>query len=254
MKFLHAMNAGLESKSFSYEVSIIIPVYNGSSLLEKHLTPLLGYLASKPYRTQVILVDDGSLDRNQTAEYARKHNLTFVGLDENKGKGAALRKGFELATGFIQLFTDADIPFQYQNIDTFVCRLSQSPEELLIGDRTDPLSVYFKKTSSLRTMGSNIVVALVDLFFVKDVRDTQCGLKGMGQKVAETLFKKSCINRFAIDVELIYLAYKCSIPIKKLPVQLRYNDRSSVNTVRDGCRLLQDLYRIRKIHGKKKFK
>ncbi len=156
----------------SYEVSIVIPIYNGSSLLEKHLTPLIAHLDNHPYKTQIILVDDGSPDRDMTSEYAKAHGLVFLGLEKNKGKGAALRKGFQLAEGNIQLFTDADIPFQYQNIDTLITLLRQDPWKLIIGDRTDPLSVYFEKTSPLRNLGSNLVSALVDRCLLARAEDS----------------------------------------------------------------------------------
>jgi dolichyl-phosphate beta-glucosyltransferase len=238
----------------SYEVSIVIPVYNGSILVEKHLTPFLAWLNDQPYNTQVILVDDGSRDNYVTSAYAAKHGLLFLQLPANKGKGAALRKGFEYATGNIQLFTDVDIPFQYHNIHTFVSLLRQDPCYLVIGDRTNPLSVYYDKTSMLRNWGSNIVSALVNLFFIKNIQDTQCGLKAMGKDVAQRLFKDSRIDRFAIDIELLYLARKNNIPLLKVPVQLRYNDTSSVHVAKDGLKLLSDIYRIKKIHGKKIYK
>jgi dolichyl-phosphate beta-glucosyltransferase len=242
----------LKTLRTSYDISLIIPVYNGHCVLEKHLTPFLSWLSCKPYKTQIILVDDGSADSQLTKTYARQHDLQFLGLPANTGKGAALRYGFRLAEANIQLFTDADIPFQYENIDTFISLLTQGPRKLIIGDRTDPSSVYFEKTSFIRTAGSYLVSALVNRFFVKGIQDTQCGLKGMGKEVASLLFYHSRIDRFAIDVELVYLARQNDVPIIKIPVQLRSNDTSSVRAVKDGIKLLIDLYRIRKIHGKRK--
>jgi dolichyl-phosphate beta-glucosyltransferase len=237
----------------SYDVSLIIPIYRGSSLLEKHWPRFLSWLRDRPYQTEIILVDDGSPDSEKTSAFARKYGLFFIGLPANRGKGAALRMGFGVARGAIRLFTDADIPFQYHNIDTFVALLRQCPHQLLIGDRTDPLSVYFEKNTMLRNAGSHVVSFLVNRFFTKSVRDTQCGLKGMGKEVALRLFTNSHIDRFAIDIELIYLARKNNIPVHKVPVQLRYNDTSTVHAAKDGLRLLQEIYRIRKIHGKKRY-
>lgn len=235
-------------------VSIVIPVYNSSAMLKEQLPPFLTWLQQRPYATEVILVDDGSDDRNITASLAKEWGLPFLQLPVNQGKGEALRKGFQLAEGAVQLFTDADIPFQYQNIDTFISLLSQDPHRLVIGDRTNPRSVYFEKTSRLRNWGSNTVSTLVNLLFTRNIKDTQCGLKGMGKDIARQLFDLSHIRRFAIDIELIYLASKLRIPVEKVPVQLRYNDSSTVHAAKDGLRLLYDIYRIRKTHGKKVYK
>lgn len=236
----------------TYEVSIVIPVYNGSHLLEKHISPFLQWVQLQPYSTEVILVDDGSSDNTTTLAFAQQHNIHCEILPVNKGKGAALKKGFELATGDIHLFTDADIPFQYHNVDTLITLLRTDPERLIIGDRTDPASDYFEKASLLRNLGSNTVSMLVNRFFVKNITDTQCGLKGMGKEVSQCLFNDSFINRFAIDIELIYLAHQKNIPIMKMPVQVRYNDKSSVHVAKDGIKLLLDIYRIKKIHDKRR--
>jgi dolichyl-phosphate beta-glucosyltransferase len=241
----------MHNRHDTYDVSIVIPVFNGSSLLKKHLPPFLAWLNHQPYTTQIIIVDDGSHDRSLTAAYAGELGLLFLGLSVNKGKGAALRKGFQSAKGKIQLFTDADIPFNYRNIGEFVSTLQLCPCQLIIGDRTNPASEYFEKASFLRNFGSNLVSALVRFLFTRGVQDTQCGLKGMGQEVARRLFKDSFVNGFAIDIELIYLAHKHNVPLHKLPVQLRCNDKSSVRIVKDGTRLLIDIFRIRKTHGKK---
>jgi dolichyl-phosphate beta-glucosyltransferase len=235
------------------EVSIIIPVYKGGRLLETHFIPFLQWLQSRPYTAEIILVDDGSPDRPVIQEFAAKQQLSFFGLPANQGKGAALRKGFAQARGAIQLFTDFDIPYQYADIDTLVSLLQQDPLQLAIGDRTDPRSTYFQKTGSLRNWGSNLVSWLVKRYFVESVRDSQCGLKGMGRKVAGTLLGDCRIDRFAMDLELIYLAKKKGVRLHKFPVQLRCNDVSNVRVARDGWRLLKDMYRIRKNHGKKRY-
>jgi dolichyl-phosphate beta-glucosyltransferase len=233
----------------TYEVSIVIPVYNGSHLLEKHISPFLNWLKVQPFTVEVILVDDGSSDSAETLAFAQRHQIRGIALPSNKGKGAALKKGFEMATGEIHLFTDADIPFQYHNIETLISLLRTAPHRLIIGDRTDPRSDYFEKASFLRNLGSNTVAMLVNRFFVQNIKDTQCGLKGMGKEVSRRLLGESFIDRFAIDIELIYLAHQMQIPIQKMPVQVRFNDKSSVHVAKDGLKLLVDIYRIKKVHG-----
>jgi dolichyl-phosphate beta-glucosyltransferase len=234
------------------EISIIIPVYNGSVLLDKHLTPFLYYLRTKSYNSEVILVDDGSIDQNITKNYADNHGLIFLANETNEGKGSALRKGFWEANGRIQIFTDADVPFQYANFDVLVDLLTNNLNQFVIGDRTHPDSTYFESSSSVRKLGSMLVSSIVNSFFFKEIKDTQCGLKGMSIRTAKKLFSLSFINRFAIDIELIFLCKKFEIPIRKFPVQLRYNDISSVDVLNDGVRLLYDIVRIRRHHNRKR--
>jgi dolichyl-phosphate beta-glucosyltransferase len=75
--------------------------------------------------------------------------------------------------------------------------------------------------------------------------DTQCGLKGFRGDVAEHLFAAARLNRFAFDVELLYLALVHRLDIKRIPVRLRRNATSSVRLVRDSSRMLLDVLRIK---------
>ncbi len=243
----------LKVNSSEPDVSLVIPVYNGSGLLEKNLTPFLEYLKARPYWVQLILVDDGSQDWVKTKAYAERNGLIYIQQRPNQGKGYALKLGFERAVGKICIFTDADIPFQYGNFDKLVEKLNNDPEQLVIGDRTLPDSVYFEKTGFLRKLGSALVVRMAHAMLFKTHCDTQCGLKGGGGSVMKTLFSNSMINGFAIDIELIYLAIRFNIKIGKIPVQLRYNDSTSVNIFLHGIQLLKDIYRIRKYHKNTEF-
>ncbi len=64
--------------------------------------------------------------------------------------------------------------------------------------------------------------------------------------MADDLFGVSRISRFAIDVELLYLALKRNYDIKRLPVNLKFQGKSSVRPFRDGLQILVDIARIRK--------
>lgn len=71
-------------------LSVIIPSFNGSHVLEKNLPYLLSGLNSinKPY--EVIVVDDGSQDGGGTENIAKHFNCLFFRHDKNTGKGAAV--------------------------------------------------------------------------------------------------------------------------------------------------------------------
>ena len=75
--------------------------------------------------------------------------------------------------------------------------------------------------------------------------DTQCGIKGFRDHVAEDLFSVARVDRFAFDVELFYIALKRNYDIKRLPVRLRCQEGSSVRVVRDGLAMVRDLAVIR---------
>ena len=84
-------------------VSIVIPAYNESKTIEK----VINVISSLDCVNEIIVVDDGSSD--DTASVAQKAGATVILHSKNKGKGAAIKTGFENSTGDIVAFMDADL-------------------------------------------------------------------------------------------------------------------------------------------------
>ena len=84
-------------------VSIVIPAYNESRTIEK----VIKVINSLDYVNEIIVVDDGSSDN--TAEIAQNAGAYVITHTKNKGKGAAIKTGFENSTGDIVAFMDADL-------------------------------------------------------------------------------------------------------------------------------------------------
>lgn len=225
-------------------VSIIIPAYNASAVLKKNVPPFLTYLRSKKISFEMIIVDDGSADQNKSRQIAKNLGCRCISYRQNKGKGYALRRGALSSTGQYLIFTDADIPFAYRDYYQIISDLKGNQFDMVIGDRTLPDSTYFHKIPFTRQIGSAFFSFLAGGFISGGFYDTQCGLKGFNTAIGKDLFKKSTIHRFGIDVELLYLALKEKLRIKRIPVHLRCNDSSSVHLYSDGIRMLFDLMSI----------
>ncbi len=88
------------------------------------------------------------------------------------------------------------------------------------------------------------------LFAVPGIRDTQCGFKLFRGDVARRLFGRARIDRFAYDMEILYLARREGIAIAEVPVLWFNSADSRVSLVRDSLVTLWDLLRIRWIHRK----
>ncbi len=104
------------------------------------------------------------------------------------------------------------------------------------------------KPSFLRRVSSRIFTSFVSRIVVTGVMDTQCGFKGFRRDVAHALFSRSRIDRFAFDVEIIYIAFKKNLDVKRLPVGLTSNESSSVRLMRDALLMIRDVFRIKWNH------
>ncbi len=104
-------------------LSIVIPAYNEEKRIGCTLEKIIGYLKTKDYECEIIVVVDGSTD--STREIIRK----FEGMDsrlsviENKickGKGYSVRRGMLETSGKFALFSDADLSTPIEEIEKLI--------------------------------------------------------------------------------------------------------------------------------------
>jgi dolichyl-phosphate beta-glucosyltransferase len=233
-------------------VSVIIPCYNSAAVLAKNLPPLINNLQQMKTTFEIIIVNDGSKDEADLKEIIKNFRVIYLSNDFNQGKGEALRKGFKTAKGDIQIFTDPDIPYTFEAFRQIIHHLTAHEADLIIGDRLAKNSLYYHKIGFVRRWGSRFVSFFLGTLVTGGYYDTQCGIKGFTKQSAEKIFAWSSIQRFAIDIEIIYLALKFHYTIKKIPVKLRSSDGSTVKVFKDGIRLIKDVFRIKYHYEKKK--
>ena len=193
---------------------------------------------------EALVVDDGSHDflPDEWHDHPRVRLLRHVA---NRGKGAAVRTGMLAATGHVRIFTDADLPFGTDLIPVIYAYLRDGPFHLVIGDRTLPESTYRHETGWRRHAASAVFTAFVGTIVTGGFFDTQCGLKGIRGDVADALFPVLRLDRFAFDVELVYVALKHRLDIKRIPVRLLHNDTTTVRLLRDSARGAADVLSIK---------
>jgi dolichyl-phosphate beta-glucosyltransferase len=235
-------------------LSIVLPSYKNAEALKTQLPDFISWLKSESLLFEIIVVDDGSDDNGATEIAAKQNDCRFFRLEKNQGKGAAVRKGMLEAKGDFRIFTDTDIPFEFDAIGNFLFYLKEKEFDIVIGDRRLPESKYFSKIKGARKMGSAIFTFFVGRFITTGFSDTQCGIKGFRGKIADDLFSVAKLNGFAFDVEILYVALKRNYDIKRLPVHFRSNhDDSSVSLMRHAPGMLMDLFRIKWNHLRGKY-
>jgi dolichyl-phosphate beta-glucosyltransferase len=235
-------------------LSIILPSYKGSEILSRNLPLLIEYLYKRNIGHEIIVVDDGSGDGGATQHVAVKYHCIFLQNECNLGKGAAVRKGMIRAKGEYRIFTDADIPFEFDALEQFLRYLDFKEFDVVIGDRTLPGSAYFTEISKTRKFSSGLFSFLVGRFVTGGMLDTQCGLKGFKAAVAEDLFSVSRVDGFAFDVELLYIALKRNYDVKRLPVKLRTNETSTIRLAREGIKMVADILTLKLNHVRGRYK
>lgn len=225
------------------DLSLVVPAFNSAAYIAATVTRLVEAFRDLGIVGEVIVVDDGS-DDGTVAAIPNLPGVQAIALAANGGKGAALRAGMRASRGEVRGFTDADLPYGTEPLAYALHCIRDRRFHAAIGDRTLPGSAY-SGAGSVRTIVSELASFAFRTLVTGGIYDTQCGFKLFRGDVADALFGVSRIDRFAIDVELIYLLLKYRLDIKRVPVRLERNESTSVHVFRDSTRAFVDIVRMR---------
>ncbi|KAM4699706.1 dolichyl-phosphate beta-glucosyltransferase [Discoglossus pictus] len=215
------------------ELSVVVPSYNEQTRLPVMMDEALEFLEnkkkkSKSFSYEVIVVDDGSKDK--TTEVALKYSEQYgsdkvrvLTLKKNRGKGGAVRMGVLVSRGKMILMADADGATKFadiEHVEVGLERLKPWPENMAIscGSRAHLEQESIANRSVFRTVLMYGFHFLVWFLCVRGVKDTQCGFKLFTREASLRTFSALHLDRWAFDVELLYIAQCLNIPVAEVAV------------------------------------
>ena len=197
-------------------LSVIIPAYLEERNIATTLASLKAYFAGQPYSVEYVVVDDGSADA--TARKAEESGARVIRLDENRGKGTAVRTGMLAASGRYLLFTDADYPYEIDAVAKCLEELERGVE-VAIGSRNLPGSDRGRERVKRRII-SRIGNLTAQILILPGITDTQAGFKCFRRDAARDIFSRARINGWGFDIEILYLARILGYKIREVPIRL----------------------------------
>lgn len=240
------------------DLSIIIPCYNEGIKLTNNLTTIEHFMGKTlpDISYEILVVNDGSTDHNTKIMFSNKpeniEHIRFIGYDINRGKGAAVRYGIEHACGNWILFMDADLSTDLSAIVTLMGIIKCKETQFIIGSRRHKDSILTIPQGTVRRFIGNGCVIVTKIITGIRHNDTQCGFKAIEHNLAQHIIHKQTINRWAFDVEWLYIAKQNGISVKEIPVVWANDSESKVSPVKSSIRFIIDLIKIRK--NKEKYK
>lgn len=184
------------------KLSIVIPVYNEKSTLLELVSRVLA--VEVPLEREIVLVDDGSTDgtRELYDDIPKKWpNESFVIKLQpaNQGKGAAVRTGFDLATGDIFLIQDADLEYNPQDYPRLLKPILEGNADVVYGSRFvggDAHRVHL----FWHMLGNRILTTYSNMLTNLNLTDMETCYKVFRREVIRSMTLRS--NSFAIEPEL----------------------------------------------------
>lgn len=227
---------------------------------------------------ELLLVDDGSSDG--TAEYAVKWaaeqhtsgklylppgTLRVVKLEKNRGKGGAVAHGMMHFRGKYAIFADADGASKSDDIRRLLTSISKkvlnntNASDLLSTENTAwqyPVvaigsRAHMVKTDAVvnRSFIRNFLMyglhALVFIFGIRTIGDTQCGFKMFTRSAALSIFPYMHTEGWIFDVEILIIAMRNLIPVLEVPISWHEVAGSKVELARDSIKMAIDLVVMR---------
>jgi glycosyltransferase involved in cell wall biosynthesis len=206
-----------------YSLAIILPIYNPPENWEGKIIHSLNELEKElgSHSYSLVIVNDGSTKRmnNESIERIRSYhrNVIFLGYDQNKGKGHAVRFGLSKTEADFYIYTDFDFPFGYRALRATFEILIKADANLVIGKRGKE---YFSVLPFKRRLISGALRSINYLITGFRIVDTQAGLKGLDNK-AKQIFLRTHINSFIFELEFLLKCLRNRITYKFIDVTPR---------------------------------
>jgi dolichyl-phosphate beta-glucosyltransferase len=191
-------------------------------------------------------VNDGSTDRTEQLIEGFKAEcpVRCISYTPNKGKGAAVRMGMLSITNDYGLMLDVDMSTPLDEIEKFLPFMKEG-SPVLIASRKDASARVLRHQSLIREKLGDLYAVIARWITGVPIVDFSCGCKCFSYNTIQSCFKKSVIDRWCFDVEILSLVHRAGIPIKSIGITWMNDTRSHVRILRDLPRTLIDLVRIR---------
>lgn len=213
---------------FTGGVTAILPAFNEEVAIGSIV------LRTKQFADRVIVIDDGSSDR--TADVARLAGAEVIRHSTNRGKGVALKTGFESLNGADVIVTiDADGQHDPADIPKLVEPILKGEADMVNGSRY--INGNKKDTPFYRRLGQIVLDKAINIGSGLSVTDSQSGFRAFAAYTKNIFrFRQSGL---AIESEMLADAAKASLRIKEVEIGVRYNvDCSTEHPIKHGIRVL----------------
>ncbi|WP_455645900.1 glycosyltransferase family 2 protein [Methanosphaera sp.] len=215
-------------------VAVLLPAYNEEVSIASMI------LLSSKYADEVIVIDDGSLDR--TSEVSKLAGATVLRHETNEGKGAALKTGFSYAKDFDIIVTiDADGQHNPGEIPLVIKPIEDGVADIVNGSRY--INGGDKNTPKYRRVGQTVLDTATNIASGVKLTDTQSGFRAFSSDSVK--YFNFDPDGFGIESDMLIEASNHNLSIMEVEITVRYDvETSTDNPVVQGLSVLMRILEI----------
>lgn len=229
------------------KLTVIIPVYNEEGTITEVIQRVMAANIDDVDR-EVIVVDDGSRDSTR-AILRQTAGVTTIFHERNRGKGAAIKTGLQVASGDIVIIQDADLEYDPDDFKSLIAPILAGQTEFVMGSRflSAKLKFFGRGNSPFFShyVGNKLVIWLTNILYGNRATDYEGCYKALTRRLVRSLDIQA--NGFEFDNELTCKALRLNHRIVEVPI--RYTPRSYQEgkkiTWRHGVRMLWTIIKWR---------
>ncbi len=222
-------------------LSIIIPCYNEASTIHQVVDRInhsgLG-------TTEIIIIDDGSTDNTKKIlkQELESNTVKVLYHSKNQGKGAAIRSGFQVATGDFIVIQDADLECNPEDLPNLLDVLTTSRADAVYGSRFSGMYA-FKPSYRFFMLGNRLATGLSNLLSGTNLTDMATCYKMLRREIINKLTIEE--NRFGVDAEITAKIAKMNLQIKEVGISYRGRTYAEGKkfTLLDGIRVFYAIFK-----------
>ena len=225
-------------------LSIVIPCFNEENTLERCVERVLS-IAEPSLSLEIIIVDDGSTDQSlRKAEElkTRYPEITVLTHLWNRGKGAALRTGFQKATGDFVAVHDADLEYNPMELKKLLAPLKNNVADVVFGSRFLSAGAH-RVLYFWHSLGNRFLTFLSNMFTDLNLTDMETCYKVFRRDVIQGIEIEE--DRFGFEPEIVAKVAHMRLRIYEMGVSYygrTYQEGKKIG-IRDGIRAIYCIFR-----------
>jgi glycosyltransferase involved in cell wall biosynthesis len=195
-----------------------MPVYNEESTIEE----ILRRVKAVEVATEILVIDDGSTDG--TRDILEKMNddeqLRVILHDRNRGKGAAVRTGFQHATGEVFLIQDADLEYDPRDIPSLIKPIEEDIADVVYGSRF--LGGPRRSVMFWHMVANRMLTFMTNLLYNTILSDMETGYKVFKREIVDGM--QIHANSFDFEPEFTAKILKKKVRVYEVPISFNPRD------------------------------